>query len=94
MPSMLVRYHVQDYAKWRLGFDAHGPARLAAGCTGAQVFRDFKDPNEIVLLLNWDNLANAHEFAQSQDLRETMQRLGVDGQPEISYLDDVGHSAA
>jgi quinol monooxygenase YgiN len=93
MPSMLVRHHVQDYAKWRPGYDAHGPIRQAAGCTGTQVFRDSKDPNEIVLLLKWDNLTNARAFAQSPDLRDTMQRLGVEGQPDISYLDDAGLTA-
>jgi heme-degrading monooxygenase HmoA len=81
MLSMLVRHHVQDYAKWRPGYDVHGSVRRAGGCTRTQGFRDSKDPNEIVLLLKWDNLANARTFAQSQDLRETIQRLGVEGQP-------------
>jgi len=91
---MLVRHHVQDYANWRLGYDTHGPARLAAGCTGTQVFRDSKDPNDVVLLFKWDSLVNARTFAQSPELRETMQRLAVDGYPDISYLDDdVGQPA-
>ena len=31
-----VRHTAADYAKWRVGFDAHETARRAAGATGVQ----------------------------------------------------------
>jgi hypothetical protein len=36
-----------------------------------------------VILLEWDDLENARQFAQSDDLRETMQQLG-DGADTLS----------
>lgn len=93
MPYLLVRHKVQDYARWRPVYDEHGATRKAGGCKGTHVFRSADNPNEIVVLLEWDDLANARRFAQSPDLREIMQRAGVTGQPDISFLDDAGRTA-
>jgi quinol monooxygenase YgiN len=91
MPYLLVRHKVQDYAKWKPGFDAHGTTRQANGCRGGQLFRNASDPNELVILFEWDDLEKARRFAQSEDLRETMQRVGVADQPDIYFLEEVEH---
>ena len=93
MPYILVRHKVEDYAKWRPAFDEHGAARQASGCKGTHVFRNAEDPNEIVMLLEWDDLENARQLTQSEDLREAMQRSGVADQPDIYFLDDAGRTS-
>ena len=57
------------------------------------MFRNADDPEEIVVLLEWDSLERARAFAQSPDLRETMERAGVTGPPDIRFLDRVDTSA-
>jgi len=42
-----------------------------------------------VILFEWDDLKKAQQFAQSQDLRETMQRAGVSDQPDVYFLEEV-----
>jgi hypothetical protein len=37
----------------------------------------------------WDNLQKARQFAQSDDLRNTMQRAGVVGKPEVYFLEEL-----
>ena len=88
MPYMLVRHKVTDYVKWKLGFDAHSVTRQVNGSRGGQLFRNASDPNELVVLLEWDNLEKARQFAQSEDLREVMQRAGVVDHPDIYFLKD------
>lgn len=56
---------------------------------GGQLFRNADDPNELVIHFEWDDLDKAREFSQSQDLRETMQRAGASGRPDIYFLDEV-----
>ena len=51
-------------------------------------------PNELVILFQWDDLEKAQQFAQSEDLRETMQRAGVADQPDIYFLEEVEHVPA
>ncbi len=88
MPYVLIRTKVQDYAQWRPVFDEDGVNRQANGSRGGQLFRSASDPNELVILFEWDNLEKARQFSQSEDLRQAMQRSGVAGQPDIYFLKD------
>lgn len=91
MPYLLVRHKVEDYAKWKPIFDEHGATRQASGSRGGQLFRNATDPNELVILLEWDDLEQARQFAQSEDLRQTMQQAGVADQPDVYFLEAVEH---
>lgn len=48
--------------------------------------REAGDPNEVVLLFDARDLAQAQQFAKSDDLRKTMHDLGVIDTPEIHFL--------
>lgn len=88
MPYLLIRQRVKDYEQWKLAFDAHSLTRQANGSRGGQLFRNASDPNELVVLLEWDVLERAHQFAQSEELREVMQQAGVIDRPAIYFLKD------
>ncbi|MCD6029168.1 MAG: cyclase/dehydrase [Thermomicrobiales bacterium] len=90
MPSLLIRHRIADYLAWKAVFDEHEPARRANGSQGGWLFRDADDPDEVLLLLKWDDLERARLFADSDDLRETMTRAGVTDRPDIWFLEDVG----
>ncbi|MBA2520757.1 MAG: cyclase [Chloroflexia bacterium] len=90
MPAMLVRHKVADYGAWRPVFDEDEVTRRANGSRGGWIFRGADDPNEVVILLEWDDLERARLFADSDDLRETMERAGVTDRPDIWLLEDVG----
>ena len=89
MPCLLIRHTVQDYSTWKAAFDEHGITRHANGSQGGRLFRDVTDPNEILVLLEWDDLERARLFADSDDLREAMARAGVTDRPDIWFLEDV-----
>jgi heme-degrading monooxygenase HmoA len=89
MPYMLVRHKVEDYEKWKPVFDEHQSTRKESGGKGGYLFRNAEDSNEVVILLEWDDIEDARQFAQSEDLRETMQRAGVTEQPDIYFLEEV-----
>jgi len=89
MPYMLVRHKVEDYEMWKPVFDEHAAVREQSGSKGGRLWRNVDDPNEVVILFEWDNLENARRFYSSDDLRETMQRAGVADQPDIYTLEEV-----
>jgi heme-degrading monooxygenase HmoA len=93
MPYILVRHKVEDWAKWKPIYDENGATRKAAGCQRTHVFRNDQDPNEVVILLEWDDLGRARQFAESEDLRQTMQRAGVTDQPDVYFLNDAGRTS-
>jgi heme-degrading monooxygenase HmoA len=91
MIYLYVRHNVEDYAKWREGYDNHAAARQAGGATDeAYVMRNVDDPKEITLVLGWSDLEKARAFTQSASLKEAMQKAGVTSQPEVRFLETVG----
>lgn len=91
MPYLLIRHKVEDYAKWKQAFDTHGATRKANGSKGGQLFRNANNPNETVILFEWDDLEKARKFSQSDDLRQTMQQAGVTDQPDVYFLEEAEH---
>lgn len=89
MPYLIVRHKVKDYAKWKPFFDGRSATRKAAGSKGGRLFRVAGDPNELIVLLEWDDLGKAQKFAHSEDLRETMERAGVAEQPDIYFVEQI-----
>jgi heme-degrading monooxygenase HmoA len=89
MPYILVRHKVKDYDEWRPKFDNH-EARKAGGSKGGRMFRTADDPNQMVVLMEWDNLDSAMAFAQSEDLREAMEKAGIIDQPDVYFLEEIG----
>lgn len=89
MAYILVRQKVEDYTKWKTVFDENRATRKQGGSEGGWVFQSSNDPNEVVVLLKWDNPDNANKFLQSPELKKAMEQAGVVGQPNIHVLDQV-----
>ncbi len=89
MPALLIRHTVTDYAAWEPVFHEQDTTRHAHGCRGARPFRNASNPNELLILLDWDDLERAHLFAQSDDLREAMTRAGVADEPDLWFLEEI-----
>jgi len=83
---LLVRHKVRDFSEWKRGYDAHLPKRTQAGLTEKHLLRSASDSNEVVLLFEAKDLNRAKAFAESADLRETMQKAGVLDKPDIYFL--------
>ena len=88
MAYVIVKHTVADYTRWKLIFDADGANRQVGGCKGGQLFRSADDPNEVVILFEWD-LKEAQQFTQHEELRAKMQEAGVLGSPELYFLEEI-----
>ncbi len=89
MPYLIVRHKVADYDKWKTVFDADSARRKASGSQGGRLFRNTNNPNETFIMFQWDTLERAAEFAQSDDLRQVVQRAGIVDQPDVYFLEEV-----
>ena len=89
MPALLLRHKVTDYAAWEPIFREQDATRRAHGCRGVRPFRNASNPNEMLILLEWDDLERARLFAQSDDLREAMTRAGVVDEPDLWFLEET-----
>ena len=86
MHHVLVRIKVEDYARWRPVFDELANLRTRFGSKGGHLFQKSDNPNEVVLLFEWDSLEKARQYFQSEELRRGMQSAGVQGPPDVHYL--------
>jgi heme-degrading monooxygenase HmoA len=88
MMHAMIRQNVRDYDEWKKVFDEHGSERKMAGSKGGHVFRALDDPNNVFVLLEFEDLDKANEFMDSDGLKEAMKKAGVVGKPDIYQMDE------
>ncbi len=91
MTTLLVRHKVKDFAKWKAAYESVDAFHRTHGVKSAQILRGAEDPNEVVILTEFENIAKAHEFAQLDELKQIMERAGVADRPEVHFLEHAGH---
>ncbi len=89
MVHVLVRHKVADYNRWKEVFDSHLNTRKHAGETAFRIFHTVDDPREVVLFFDWESIEQARKFMNSDELRKAMQQAGVEGAPDVQYIEDV-----
>ena len=94
MSFMLVRHKVKDFDKWKPLYDEHAEVRKKSGSKSARLFRNANNPNEILILFEWESLGKARKFASSENLRQKMQEAGVLEKPDIYFLNEVEKTSA
>ena len=79
-----LRVNVADYDTWRLGFDSNESSRRSAGSTGInQFYRDVDNPNNVTLILEWDETDKAQAFLNDPNTKASMDAAGVTGPPMV-----------
>jgi len=86
---MVVLHRVKDYAAWRKSYDEAGPLQKASGVTVERVFRAKGDPNNVLVLHHFATTAEAEAFMARDDLREAMDRAGIEGTPRFELFDEA-----
>jgi heme-degrading monooxygenase HmoA len=89
MATLLVRHKVKNYANWKKGYDKFGGYRKKTGIKKAQVWRNSKKPNEVVIIHVWDSMDAAKAFATSKELKDAMKTVGVSDKPDVYLLEEV-----
>ena len=88
MNYVLIHHQVNDFGKWKAAYDAHGPERQKAGLKEVSLLHKLDDANDVTLIFEAKDLDKAQQFAGSPNLKDVMQKAGVVGKPEITYLKD------
>ena len=88
MAHLLIRHKVKDYAAWKTTFDSFIETRRAGGEKSWHILHPDDDPNNLVLLFEWDSLENARAFMANPDLKEAMEEAGVTEAPEVYFLEE------
>lgn len=83
---IVMRHRVERYDVWREIHDAEQATREANGARNTRVFRGDGDPNDVLVLFEWDAYERARLFIRSEDLSDALVRGGVIEHPDIWVL--------
>jgi quinol monooxygenase YgiN len=89
MAFILVSYKIENYKRWKNTFNDAFEMRKKCGERSYRVFKSSDNPNEMVVLQEWDSLASARRFSKSKKLRHCMEKAGVVGKPDIVFLKEM-----
>ena len=72
-----VGFKVENYERWKEGYDASIEQRKATGEVSFQVFRNVDDPNTVTVLSVQESAEQVQAFMDSPDLKARMEAAGI-----------------
>jgi hypothetical protein len=89
MATLFARHTVANFDAWKKAYEEFEPIRKSMGVTSHGAYQAADDPNDITVYHEFDTVAVARAFADSQQLRDAMQDAGVQGAPSIWFAQRV-----
>lgn len=87
---LLVQHRVREFGTWKPVFDQQGSIiRIRHGATRHWLYRSLDNPNDVVVSIEFPAEERARSFVADPDLKEEMERAGVQGQPTITFCEQV-----
>ena len=91
MFTLVMNHDVEDYERWKTGFDQYPPTQ--EGARFYQVNRSIDDPNNITVICGWDTAEAAVAFSGGSALSDAMDRAGVVGPRRFEISEEVAAAA-
>lgn len=86
---LLMTHKVKDWDAWKKEFDNHKQVRSDAGLIDRLLGYDVNDNHQASIIFAVTDMAKAKAFLQSQDLKDKMEKAGVEGKPTSIFYDIV-----
>jgi uncharacterized protein (DUF1330 family) len=87
MATALILHRVNNYDTFREVYDSVAPMQAAGGVTSQSVHQMAGDPDNVLVIHEFDSLEIARRFFANPDLRDAMIRGGVKGEPRIEFFE-------
>jgi len=87
MAVTLVLHRVNDYDAFREVYDSFAPMQAAGGVIAESVHRMIGDPDNVLVIHEFNSVETAREFFANPELRDAMVRGGVKGEPRIEFYE-------
>lgn len=94
MAYLLGKSAVEDFEEWKSTFHDTDSYRTEHGQRGYQAFQSVDDPNEVVVLFEWDENEDPRAFFESEEMREKLAEAGLTGPPDMTVLELVDQKPA
>lgn len=90
MATTIINSHkVENFAKWKQGFDAGAQMREQAGIVIKGIYQSVDDENAITVISEVPNPEMAKAIMTAPGMKEAMEKSGVISAPEIRILNSA-----
>ena len=90
MATTIINSHkVENFAKWKAGFDLGENMRKELGITIKGVFQSVEDENYVTVISEMPSDEIAKAVLSSPELKAASQKSGVISTPEIKMLNQI-----
>ena len=90
MAHVLIEHRVGDFEAFRRVYLDDAARRERLGCQGGTVFRVADDPDSVIVMLAWDTVEHARDFAGTLELEQAMEWSTSDvATPRVTVLDEA-----
>ena len=86
---MHVGFRVEDYERWKKGYDASAEQRKESGEISYRVFRSVDNPNVVTVTSVQQSAEQVQEFLDSPDMRERMKAAGIIEMGKMLILEEM-----
>ena len=91
---LIASHQVQDFSTWKQIFDSAEDIKRKVGWLRGQIFTVNGNPNHVLVIEEFQTMAQARRFAGLKELRRAMLQAGMIGEPEFQFLTLASHSPA
>lgn len=88
MPQIIVHQKVKNFQAWKAIFDASEGLRRTNGEQSCKVFRSTENPNEITLLMEWEDIRKLVQYSQNEQFQAAAKKAGVLTKPVLFLGED------
>lgn len=89
MARLIVRHTVEDYARWRTGYDEAKDLRDEMAVQSDAIFRAVDDGNDLTVTHDFASVDAAKTFVADPRLAAAMKEIGVTGEPQIWIVEEA-----
>jgi len=86
---LMMTHKVKDWDAWKKEFDNHKQVRVDAGLIDRALGYEVGDNHQVVIVFAVTDMAKAKAFLQSADLKDKMEKAGVEGKPTSFFYNIV-----
>jgi heme-degrading monooxygenase HmoA len=90
MAYVLIEHRVDDFETFRQVYQDDAERRQRLGSQGGVVLRVADDPSNVIVMLQWDTVEHARDFAGSLELEQAMEWSTSNvATPRVTVLDEA-----
>jgi heme-degrading monooxygenase HmoA len=94
MAYVLIEHRVGDFETFSKVYADDAARRKRLGARGGVVYRVVDDPDNVIVMLEWDSVEGAREFAGSLELEQAMEWSTSNvATPRVTVLEEATGSS-